>query len=335
MNSKESIRKFAPLLTRALTPRVGFASKRLWVGLIILGGVSFAIYRLAKPHTSALGPLFSTQERKLTVFVRTAERQPLYDKLVYPARISPRVNAAVLAEVEGVVTEIKTPLGTRVKAKTPLLTIRNLDPVFRYAPLSVVSPVDGVVGHVDVSVGSRVNRGDKLLIVTDPERVRVTIEVPAHDLKRIKAGLEGELKLSEQDSNVRVKVRGVSPFVDPATSTAHCELQIEEAVHDATLAPGSVGRVTFHANRREAFLVPDSAVEYLGREPHLRLVNDGKVHRVPVSLGRRRGGSVEVVRGLKEGDIVIERASGHLAEGDAVETESATKIANSAGTKES
>lgn len=301
--------------------RFPLRSKRVLLATVVVVLVGFTIFEMVRPNRPGLTPLFSTQEKKLVVFVRTAQKQPLFDKLVYPARISPKVNAAVLAEAEGVVTEIKAPLGTRVKAKTPLLTIRNLDPAFRYAPQSVLSPVDGVVGQVDVSVGSRVLRGDKLLIVTDPERVRVTIEVPGNDLKRIKAGLEGTLRLPEQDASVRVRVKGVSPLVDVATSTAHSELQIEGNTEDVTLAPGIVGRVTFEANRREAFLVSDSAVEYINRVPNLRILDDGKVVKRPVQLGRRRGSQVEVQRGLNSGDVVIERANGHLAEGELVEAE--------------
>lgn len=296
-------------------------SGRKW-GVVLMGlllaGAAFA---LLVRGGALLKPFQPLDPPKPLVFTRTLQKQAIADRLIYPARILPKVNAAVLADADGVVISIEAPLGTPIKRGQTLLTIRNQDPGFRYAPYQVRSPVDGVVGQVDVSVGSRVSRGEKLLMVTDPDRVRVTIEVPAHDLKKLRIGMRGELRLTGQEAEIALSVKGVSPLVDPATGTAHAELQVESVPDSVTLAPGLIGRTFFRTNERQGFLVPDSAVELVGKRPYLRLVENGVVVRRTVRLGRRQGGSVEILSGVNAGEVVIERAAGHVAEGEAVEAE--------------
>src|SRR5947209_8306604 len=80
----------------------------------------------------------------------------LYDQLTYPARVIPKVNTILLAESDGVVSRIVSPLGQSVRRGQKILTISHTDPVYRYAPLEVLAPVTGVVSAIEVSEGSQV-----------------------------------------------------------------------------------------------------------------------------------------------------------------------------------
>lgn len=309
---------------RLLKRDSGASSGRLLIvravaGALALLAVAAVVAMVSRQTRSVFSSKFAPQDQRQIVYVRKAEKRPLSDQLLYPARVMPKVNAAVLADTDGVISSIRAPLGSRVKARAVLMTLRNIDPAYQYAPLSVLSPVAGVVGQIEVSEGSRVSRGDRLLVVTDPDRIRVTIEVPAHELKKIKPGLSGELRLPGQDQIISLNVKGISPFVDSATGTAHCELQVDRVPEGVALAPGLVGRVTFKTNPRMGFVVPDSAIAFAGKAAFVRLVVDGKAQKVPATLGRRQGGSTEILTGLTEGAIVIERASGSLANGEDVD----------------
>jgi multidrug efflux pump subunit AcrA (membrane-fusion protein) len=265
--------------------------------------------------------------KKPVVFVLEAKPSELSDLLTYPARVEPKIKAAVIAEADGVVSRIHTPLGTRVATNSPLLVIRNTDPVYQYAPMVVQSPVSGVVSRVDVTEGSRVSRGDKLLLVTDPENARVVVEVTAQDLASFRPGLEGHLALPNQTGgSIKIRVKGLSPFVDPATGTASCELELvkEKGGANRLPPPGVIGRATFRVNIHNGFSLPDSALTFRGKDPYVRVVNGTKAKLVPVTLGRKQAGFVEIVKGLSQGDRVIERASGFVADGEEVEIKSAS-----------
>lgn len=290
--------------------------------LACFGFRSIALMGLA---VSLISVSHAALSKKPVVFVKPAQPTELFEVLTYPARVEPRIRATVTAETDGVVTKIIAPLGHQVKASAGVLVIRNTDPVYQYSPMVVTSPVSGVVSRVDVTEGSRVSRGDKLLLVTDPDQVRVVVEVTAQDLRSIHPGLGAEMSMGSgaENSAIKLKVRGISPFVDPATGTAACELEVASPKGAKNLLPppGAVGRVTFRVNQRQGLAIADSALTYRGKDPFVRTIVEGKAKLIAVTLGRKQGGLVEVLSGLKAGDQIVERASGFIAEGEEVEVQ--------------
>lgn len=253
------------------------------------------------------------------VFLQAAEKKELFDTYSYPARVIPMVSAEVLSEAEGVVTKVFAPLGKPVKKGEKILSIQHTDPVYQYAKAIVRAPVSGVVSKFSVRTGTQVKRGQELLTVTDPEKVKVSVEVAAVDLPVIRKGIKAKFRPTGREEYIDVEVSGVSPFVDPRTGTATCELVVESKEKTNILYPGVVGQVTFKANERKGFVVPDIAIYYQGKNPLLRVVDDKSISReVAVKLGKRERGTVEVLSGLKPGDRFIQRASRHVADGQEV-----------------
>ena len=105
------------------------------------------------------------------VFTNTVRSAELYDLLTYPARLNPKINATILADSDGIVKEIITPLGRPVRRNQKILIMTHTDPVYDYAPITVIAPVHGVVSSVEVTEGSRVMRGAKLATITDPTKI--------------------------------------------------------------------------------------------------------------------------------------------------------------------
>jgi multidrug efflux pump subunit AcrA (membrane-fusion protein) len=266
------------------------------------------------------GAAFSAPEKPKApvVFVETLRSRELFDQLMYPARIIPKINATVLSESDGIVRKISTPLGHPVARNQTILTLTNTDPVYHFAPMVVTSPVRGVVSSVEVTEGSRVMRGQKLATITDPSQIHIALEVAVPDLGSVRPGLQGELRLAGGETPVPVKVRGISPFVDPATGTASCELELADPKKSPPLPAGFVGQVTFKAREHKGFELPESAVVYRGRDPFVRVVVNNKAKLVPITLGETRQGLVEITRGPKEGDQVVIRASKFVADGEEV-----------------
>lgn len=258
--------------------------------------------------------------KKKSVFIKEAKQQEIYDSFAYPAKVEPIVNALVLSESQGIVESIKTPLGQEVKAHQQLVKVRHTDPVFKYRPVTLKAPVSGVVSKVFVSEGSLVSKGQKVLQVTDPKKVKIKIEVAAKDLQFIKRDLEGTFTAKGLKAPVKLRVAGVSPFVDPATGTATAELELSDEL--MTLTPGILGKVVFKSNIHQGYVFMENAIYYQGKKTFVRLTEkDGEVYKVKkleVTLGPKRRGMVEVLGGLKDGMMVIERASGFLPEGEEV-----------------
>lgn len=248
---------------------------------------------------------------------KSAELTQISDELSYPARVTPKVNTTVMAESDGVISQIPTILGQRVNRGDTLLVITHTDPVYKYAPMKVLSPISGVISAIEVSEGAQVNKGQRLSSVTDPQKLRIVIETPAEDLDSLKRGMTGELKISGRLEPVSVKLMGVSPFVDPSTGTATSEFEV--ASKNTQLAPGIVGRITLKVHGRKGIQIPEYAVTYRNQTPFARIFENGRVRFSPLSLGKKQDGMVEVLSGIKEKEVVVQRSSRFVAEGEKVE----------------
>jgi multidrug efflux pump subunit AcrA (membrane-fusion protein) len=251
------------------------------------------------------------------VFTETVKSEELFDRLTYPARVTPKVSTTILSETDGIVSKILAPLGQRVRKNEKIMTITHTDPVYQYAPTPIFAPVSGVVSSVEITEGTQVSKGEKLALVTDPAQVRVNVEIPAMDLSMLTRGMAGEFKISGVDKPIQVKVRGISPFVDPATGTATCELEIAEKLANP-LPAGIIGQVVFKANDRKGISIPEFAVFYRGTDTFVRVVKDGKAKQVAVVLGKRSRGNVEILKGLDDGSVLVERTSRYIMDDEAV-----------------
>ena len=251
------------------------------------------------------------------VFARTVKAEELFDRLTYPARVTPKVSTTILSETDGIISKILAPLGQAVRKNQKIMTITHTDPVYQYAPTPVFAPVSGVMSSVDVTEGTQVARGEKLALVTDPGKIRINVEVPAMDLALLSRGLGGEFKLPNLEKPIQVKIRGISPFVDPATGTATCELEIAETL-SVPLPAGMIGQASFKANDRKGISIPEYAVFYKGTDTFVRIVKDGKAKQVPVVLGKRSRGNVEVLKGVDDGAQLVERTSRFISDDEAV-----------------
>ena len=260
------------------------------------------------------------------VMVEQPQLSEIFDEITYPARAVSRVNAAVQSDSDGIVVAVLQPLGKAVKVGTPLLKIKNTDPVYEYVPVIVTSPVAGVVSGLDVSIGTMVRRGQTVATITDPKQIRLNVEVTAADLRLVSTGLEGDFlpvaTMAPQGSGLtHVKVQGVSPLVDPATGTATVELvpaDAKTAGIAAGLMVGMVGRVTFKVNQRKGIQVPEQALVYRGTETLIKIVEGNKAKMVPVKVAATRRGIAEISTGVKAGDQVIVRSSMFVADGQEV-----------------
>jgi membrane fusion protein (multidrug efflux system) len=259
-------------------------------------------------------------KQSAVVFTRVVKSQELFDRLTYPARVTPQVSTTILAETDGIVSRILAPLGQRVKKGQKIMTITHTDPVYRYSPTPVFAPVSGVMSTVDVTEGTQVATTQKLALVTDPSKIRITVEVPAMDLSLLSRGMTGDFKLQNMDKPISIRIKGISPFVDSATGTATCELEIVSAPgNSAPVIPqGVIGQVSFKANDRKGISIAEDAIFYKGADPFIRIVVDGKAKQVPVVLGKRNRGMVEILKGLEDGSKLVERTSRYISDDEAV-----------------
>jgi HlyD family secretion protein len=169
--------------------------------------------------------------------------------------------------------------------------------------LKVRAGISGVLQELPVQVGQRVAQGAILAKVVQPDHLKAELKIPETQAKDIVIGQNAEI-----DTHNGI-VKGHVARIDPAVlnGTVTVDVSLDEAPPkgarpdlsvDGTITLEKLDNVLYVG--RPAFGQEKSTVGMFKIDP------DGKgATRVPVELGRSSVNTIEVIRGLKEGDQVI------------------------------
>jgi hypothetical protein len=147
--------------------------------------------------------------------------------------------------------------------------------------------------------------------------MQVVAEINEEEITRISVGQKAFLR-SEAFSTqaLRATVSQITPKGDPARKTFRVYLLLPR---DTPLRIGMTVEVNIiYREKNAAMVVPSEAVS--GNA--VQIVNDGKVRRVPVTVGIRGSRNVEISGDVPKGAAVLSPARTELADGTRVHVES-------------
>jgi membrane fusion protein (multidrug efflux system) len=180
----------------------------------------------------------------------------------------------------------------------------------------VKAPFAGLVADRLVSRGEFVAPGQKLFELVSLDPIEVEFRLTEVDSSRVKVGNDVAVRVAPfPDETFSATVTIVSPTIDPRTRTLRVKAQL--ANPDGRLRPGLFARVDLGIATREGVpVIPeevvlqrsDGAVVFVAR-PDLR------VERRVIEVGEHHDGSVEIVKGLAPGDLVVLRGQTGLVDG--------------------
>lgn len=187
----------------------------------------------------------------------------------------------------------------------------------KLAKMRIRAPFAGVVGIRNVSVGDYVKEGQELVNIEDVATLKVDFRLPEVYLERLQKGqiieLASDALPGERFSAV---LDAIDPLVDAGGRAISCRAKLSNS--GDKLKPGMFVRVRLaFGERKGALMIPEQAV-VTGGKPAVLTVFEGKAKSVPVKLGARQAGQVEVLEGLAAGDVVITAGQMKVRDGAAV-----------------
>jgi membrane fusion protein (multidrug efflux system) len=188
------------------------------------------------------------------------------------------------------------------------------------------APFAGQVGLRRVSVGSLVSPGDIITTLDDLDRILIDFDIPEIALSRVRLGMEIAARAAAwSDKPFAGRVAAIDTRVDEATRTATVRAEVPN--DDRRLRPGMFVEVTLLGEPRPAILIPEQAIVPLGERQYVYRVEDGVARRSEVELGVRRPGTVEIVAGLGDGDLVIVEGTQKVKDESSVNAVRSTDVA--------
>jgi len=184
----------------------------------------------------------------------------------------------------------------------------------------VLAPFDGVAGIRLVNVGDYVKDGADLVSLDDVAAMYVDFRLPEGVLSRLKAGQGVEVTLDALPGRV---FQGRVEAFDSQLDANGRSLLVRASIpnDEGVLRPGMFARARLVFSAREgAIVVPEEALVPQGGRQFLVKVVEGpgglRSQRLEARPGLRVPGKVEILQGLRAGDLVVTAGQGRLMRSD-------------------
>lgn len=184
---------------------------------------------------------------------------------------------------------------------------------------SVRPPRGGVINTRAVQTGQFVQPGTVLATLVDTSRLRLRFKVG--DAESLRARKQQTVRFRVASLGAReydATVYHVSDVADPATRQVEVMAWVK---NPGELKPGFFTEVTLASETRKgALVVPEGAIQASEKGFVTYAVEQDKARLRPVEIGlRTANGIVEILSGVKSGDLVVTEGSDRLADGVAVQ----------------
>lgn len=191
----------------------------------------------------------------------------------------------------------------------------------------IQAPFDGRIGISAVNRGQYLNPGDKIVTLQSLDSILVDFTLPQQELSRITIGRKAAITTDTYPGRTFTgRLTAVNPRVDPETRNVQVEARISNPRFE--LLPGMFAAITVKAGRAERLLtLPQTAVTYNPYGNTVFIVQQSMgpgnkplliVRQSFVTTGPTRGDQVAILKGIKEGDMVVTSGQLKLKNGSVV-----------------
>lgn len=175
----------------------------------------------------------------------------------------------------------------------------------RLDKMTLKAPFSGLTGLRKVSPGDYVTAGQDLVEITDLSSMKLDFRIPEIYLAELKKATVLEVLVDALPGQViKGEVSAISPSAD--FKAHNIEVRATVPNPDGTLRPGLFAKVSLIVDRQETILIPEQAIiPKDGQFFVMRVIEGNIVEMLPVKMGQRRPGLVQIHEGLAAGDTLI------------------------------
>lgn len=184
----------------------------------------------------------------------------------------------------------------------------------------IVAPFDGEIGLRNVSVGDYVTVGQDLVTLQAIQSLKVDFRIPELYLPQIRPGQKLKLFFDAlPGQSWEGEVAAISPLVDVDGRALVMRARVDN--QSGTLRPGMFARVDLLLAEQSALMVPETALQPRGGSQFIFRIDNGIAKEVPVVVGQRHDGLVQISGEVASGDLIVVAGLQKIRDGSRVRTE--------------
>ena len=191
------------------------------------------------------------------------------------------------------------------------------------ADSEIRSPIAGLVSQRLAQPGERVGLDARIVEVVDLSRLELEIAVAPEDVVQLRLGQQAQVQVDGLPQPLQARLVRINPSAQAGTRSVLAYLELPASAQAAGLRQGLFGRGQIELLRKQALVVPASALRSDQAKPYVLTVVDGQAVVRPVTVGAAGnvvlGGVnesvLEITSGLQAGATVLRGSVGTLREG--------------------
>ncbi len=164
------------------------------------------------------------------------------------------------------------------------------------------APYSGIVVEKLINEGAFAGPGMPLIRLEDPEKLRLEVFVPESRRKSVSVGKTFMVRIDTLKKEIPGKVDEIVPSSDPRSRSFLVRMSLDA---QSDLNSGMFGRCYFPIERKNVVLVNPGAVYNVGQLEMVQVVENDELKTRLVRTGIKREGMLEILSGLKPGEVVV------------------------------
>jgi HlyD family secretion protein len=151
--------------------------------------------------------------------------------------------------------------------------------------------------------------GAPLFILAKDGLIEMEASVSEASFVRLEEGMVAEMSVAGEHETIQGRVRLSAAQIDPFTRMGTVRLALDQR---HALVPGAFVHGSIEVARRSNVTVPATAVRIQNGEASVFVVENDRAILRPVILGSPAGAAIEVLSGVKEGEIIVTKSGSFL-----------------------
>lgn len=240
------------------------------------------------------------------------------DSRKFGGTVTAKDSVYVMPSVTGELQNVAVKVGDRVEKDQVLAEVDASRDGQTYRPSLIKAPIAGIVTSFTGVEGSMVTPASPVAVIENLDNLEITISVIERYSTLIKEGNKVIVTFDAiPGETFTATVTSLSPTIESRTRTRTVKARLD--VPEPRVISGMYANLNVIISTRDNVLVvPYSALSTSNDVTSCYVVRDGKAVRTTVTTGIRESDRVEILTGLKAGDILVVRGQGLLSDGTPV-----------------
>ncbi|MBC8310706.1 MAG: efflux RND transporter periplasmic adaptor subunit [Candidatus Marinimicrobia bacterium] len=235
----------------------------------------------------------------------TASGGVLEEEIELPGeiQIDPDRLAHITPRFEGVIKEVYKQIGDKVQKNELLAIIESNESLTSY---ELRSSIKGIIIDMHFTKGETAQKPENYFAIADLSEVWVSLSVYLKHIPKLKVGQIARILVSSDNPPVEGKISYISPTLDEQTRTASARVILKN--RNSQFRPGQfvTGQVVVKQTKCQ-ILVPKTALETVNDQTVIFIKDTHGIEPSIIQFGRENHKSVEVLSGLKSGQVYVKK----------------------------